>query len=170
MKSGKGTATKKKPIAKEKVSPKSTPIKTRPKTGRGAMNGKETGKCFTKENQPSFEARSKGQQKRFRGQELARMMLNCRYIPTNDDNGIREVVAGSLGIAPEDVTIEQVITFRQMQKAITQQDTVAYNAVSNRAFGFPKEYHEILDVEVKTEEQITASKVKKIRAMLHEKF
>lgn len=152
--------------AKEISTKANTPNYTPRPPGNGAMNGNHTGKPFSKDNQPSPEAKSAGKLKGKRGQELARALLAI-HAPESDH---RAACAAYLNIPDDEITIEMMMVYRQAQKALDGQDTPAFNAVTDRAFGKPKEYHEVLDIEVKTEEQITAQKIKKIREMLNEKF
>lgn len=100
------------------------------------MNGKETGKVFTKENQPTAEQRAAGWAKRKRNQELVKAILDLKFKghPT-----IRKRIAQHFGIPEEDVTVEQAMIFRQASKAIEQLDTPAFNAIFDRAYGKPKE-------------------------------
>lgn len=151
MASGKRLTTKKpvKKAVKKAVSAKKAPTtkpttKTRPKSGRGAMNGLEHNKKpFSSEYQPSKEARSAGQKKRYTGQELARHMLGLTYMPLENDEDVRKKVSQFMGIPLKDVTLENVMIFRQMEKAIMKNDTQAFIAVTDRAHGKPVVYTEV---------------------------
>jgi len=98
---------------------------------RGAIDGKP----FTSENQPAPEQKSAGWAKKKRGAELAKLILNLPFKGAKDSK-IKELAAEYFGVPQDEVTVEQVMTFRQAEKAIQKADTQAYKILFERAYGY----------------------------------
>lgn len=95
-----------------------------------------TPKPFTKDNQPSSEAKKAGWQKRKILKQLLELSTGATF--NNSTTDYRQLAANYFGIEPEEVTVETVMTFRQIEKAIMKADTPAFIAVMDRAHGKPK--------------------------------
>lgn len=88
---------------------------------------------FTSENQPSNELKKKGHAKR----RLLKDLLEMAF--TGPKGGkLKKAAATYLGIPEEELTVEDMMHFRQIERAIGKQNTFAYMAVMDRAFGKPK--------------------------------
>lgn len=117
--------------AEENINPEPTPKRF----GPGTMNGNETGRSFTSTNQPSSEAKSRGQKKRYGLKKLLDITTPGR-VGTNQIN-YAQLAADFYGIEIEDVTIRMIMDFRQIEKSVAKADTAAYEAIMNRAYGKP---------------------------------
>jgi hypothetical protein len=104
------------------------------KGGPGMMKGKETGVPFTKDNQPSNEAKKEGQQRK----KLLKDVLNAALNPKGEHAKMIAACAEYLEKDAGSVTLADLMHFRQAQKAISKQDTFAYQAVMDRAYGKPE--------------------------------
>jgi hypothetical protein len=109
----------------------------RPKTGKGAMNGHETGPAWTSENQPSPEAKKKGWAKRRTLLQLLEL-ATLNKLPGSEIEW-RQRVADAMGIPENEVTVANIMEFRQIEKAIKKADTAAFTAIYDRAYGRPKQ-------------------------------
>ena len=91
--------------------------------------GEET--QFTKENQPTSEAKSAGRKRVRDLKQLAAMLLNGEGVDR------AKLTAKQVGINLEDdeYTLEIVMTLRQVEKALKKGDTRAYNAAMDRMRG-----------------------------------
>jgi hypothetical protein len=94
------------------------------------------GEKFTKKRQPSPEAKKEGWAKRKRGTELVRLILEMKFIGAKD-HPLRQAVADFFGVKENDITNEQILHFRQIQKAVLEGDTTAYKAIIERGYGQP---------------------------------
>jgi hypothetical protein len=95
-------------------------------------------KKFTSEYQPSREAKSKGALKRHAGERL----LNA-VVGDGDLKEAAEKMLYALGIEVDEVTVEWLMYLAQIQKAVQQGDTNAFNAVMDRVKGKPKQSLEV---------------------------
>ena len=110
-----------------------------------AENGNRTGKVgkgnppkdkqFSKENQPSGEAKSKGWKKKRELKDLANALI------TGDAKKNAAATAQLVGIdlSDQEYTIEVIMTLKQIEKALEVGDTKAYNAAMDRMQGKPKQ-------------------------------
>ena len=93
-------------------------------------NLKNTDKTkFSKDNQPSPEAISKGMKKASLLRSVGATIIT---------GGVKDAViplAQYLGIEVDKIDIEMVMHLKQIEKAIKESDTIAYNAVMNRLKG-----------------------------------
>lgn len=88
---------------------------------------------FSKENQPSPEAKSRGKKKAALLRNVAKQLVGP---------GLKsdlKPIANYLGIEIEDIDLELAMHMMQMKKALKENDTIAYNAVMNRILGKAKE-------------------------------
>jgi hypothetical protein len=92
---------------------------------------------FSKDRQPSPEAKSKGKRK----SKLLSELLELSFGGKNQVK-MRKAAAMYLGIPESEITIEDVMNFRQIEKSISKSNTFAYNSVMDRAFGKPKQVTE----------------------------
>lgn len=106
--------------------------------GKGGNVLPDTPKPFTPDNQPTPEQKKAGWLKKKRAQDLAKAVLEMKFVGSKD-GGLKKEVAEFFGISEEEITVEIMMLFRQAEKAIKKFDTPAFNAVMDRAFGKPKE-------------------------------
>lgn len=106
------------------------------RAGRNGNVPPDAPKPFSKENQPSAEAKRKGWAKKRVGRDLAKAILELGF-----HGGLESKMADSIseyfGVEKSELTIEMVALFRQAQKAIQKADTFAFNAIMDRAHGRP---------------------------------
>jgi hypothetical protein len=125
----------------DKRAPKASTKKPR-RPGKGGIYPPANGKKFTKDYQPSGEAKSAGKLAKKRGQELAKSILDLAFKGMQDSQ-LKKSAAEYFGIDPSEITVEMMLLFRQAEKAIQKADTNAFNAYMNRAFGMPKQQTEL---------------------------
>lgn len=118
---------------------------------------------FSKEYQPTPEAKRLGWLKKKRGPELAKAILDLAFHGMRDSE-LKKQAAQYYGIDQADVTVEMMLLFRQAEKAIQKADTQAFNAIMDRAFGKPKEKFEHSGpndkpIEIETKDEIDYSKI-----------
>lgn len=106
-------------------------------TGRHKVNGAADGVPFSKENQPSPEAKSKGWDRKRVGKELAAQILSLKFKGANNSPLLKNI-ASYFGVKEKDITVEMMMMFRQAEKAISKSDTFAFNAFMDRAHGKAK--------------------------------
>jgi len=129
---------------KKKVNnPAEIPPKRKP--GKNAMNGKYTGKSFTKEYRPDPEKVKAGVLKAKRARELASAILNLSFKGANKQ--LKKATAAYYGIPESEITVEMMMLFQQTKKAIQDSDTFAFNAVMDRAHGKPSQSVELSNKE-----------------------
>ena len=85
-------------------------------------------KPFSSENQPTSEEKRQGWAKKKRGRELIEHILNLTF-KGHPKSEIRKQMAEYFGVPESQITIEQVMLFRQAEKAIQKGDTAAFNAI-----------------------------------------
>lgn len=111
-------------------------MKTPKKRPAKPFQGAKDGKPFTKETQPSPQAKSAGWQKKRTLKQLLAMELRGT---DKSAQLVRSFVSKYLGIKENEVgneiTLEIAMHLRQIEKAITKGDTRAYEAVNERAYG-----------------------------------
>jgi hypothetical protein len=96
------------------------------------------GKKFSKDNQPLPEAKSAGKMKKKKGMELAKAVLDLTFKGMKD-SALKKAAAEYYGIDESEITVEMMLLFRQAEKAIQKADTLAFNAIMDRAHGKPKQ-------------------------------
>ena len=89
---------------------------------------------FTSDSQPSGEAKSRGKKKAKLIKDIATQIVK---------GGVKDALkplANYLGLEIDQINLETVMHLKQMEKAIKNGDTNAYNAVMNRIAGRAKEF------------------------------
>jgi hypothetical protein len=111
---------------------------------RGTRGNKNLGKQygqqtrFAKDNQPPPENKAAGQLKAKQGQALALAILKMKYKgPKGGELG--KLMAEYFDVPESEITVEMMMDFRQIEKAIAKNDTNAWSAMKSRAFGQPKQ-------------------------------
>lgn len=90
------------------------------------------GKTFSKEYQPSGEAKSAGHRKK----RMLKELLEATFIGPKRSK-VKMKAAEYLGVDPESLTVEDLLHFKQIEIAISKGNTFAYQAVMDRAYGKP---------------------------------
>lgn len=115
-------------MAKKPIDEKST--KKKP------VMGPDTGKKFSKDYQPTPEAKSKGAMRRYSLRDI------LRTVPENSFDGSTKdyatLVSKFLKIPRESVDLETIMFFRQVEKAILGADTKAFRAMAEYSIGRPR--------------------------------
>lgn len=111
------------------------------KPGRSGYVLPDAPKPFSNTNQPSPEAKKAGWAKRNALRDLLNITTGAKFEGSTKD--YRELTAKYLGIEEKYVTVKMVMEFRQIEKAILKGDTIAFNAIMDRAFGKPKQETEL---------------------------
>ena len=99
------------------------------------IDGTNEGNSFTSENQPSGEAKSLGKLKKRALKDLANALISgdrldkCKFIA--------EKVG--LDLSDEEFTLEIAMTLKQIERALDEGDTKAFNAAMDRLLGKPKQ-------------------------------
>jgi hypothetical protein len=128
-------------------------------TGRHKIDP-QAGVKFTAENQPSSESKKKGWAKKKAGSDLAKALLGLKYNgPANSK--LKAEIAAAFGVKEDAITVEMMMTLRQVEKSIAKNDTYAFNAIMDRAHGKPKQQMDITPVgnnalAGKTDEELAA--------------
>ena len=86
---------------------------------------------FSKENQPTPEAKSKGRKRKYLIKKIASEIVKGKAV---DD---LKPIAEYLGISADKIDIETLMHLKQIEKAIKDNDTKAYNSVMDRINGKP---------------------------------
>lgn len=130
-------------MAKDKQVGKKTSTIPPPKRIYKKFEGIKDGVPFGHPNnpQPTGEAKSLGKLRKKTGMELAKAILNLTFNDIPVEDGLKQKVADFYGIPVEDVTIEVVLHYKQIEKA-GKGDTYAYATFMNRALGMPKQVTE----------------------------
>jgi len=103
-------------------------------TGKEANFKGSKGTPFNKDNQPTPEAKSNGHKKKRALKELANALIS--------GVGLEKAIttASSVGLEiSEDIDVKTVLTLKQIEKAMNEGDTRAYEAAMNRMLGRPKD-------------------------------
>lgn len=124
------------------------------KTGKGAMNGIQTGPGFTSENQPSPEAKKEGMRRAKSTRDLLNRIVG--EIPGTSKDYVH-LTAAFFNIEADEVTVRMIMDFRQAEKAI-KGNTQAYKVVTDRAFGRPAP-EKVEDIEAKDEKVGSKSRI-----------
>lgn len=114
-----------------KESPKKRPAKP--------FKGVESStKPFTKENQPSSESKSAGWTRKRLLRDLLQLTIDGEQ---PDAKIVKAFIAGYLGKKEKELsdnlTLEQCMDLRLIEKAIKEGDTSAYTAIKDRVYGKP---------------------------------
>lgn len=88
---------------------------------------------FTSDKQPSGEAKSEGHKRKLLLKEISEQLVSGEAL--ND----LKPLARYLGVSENEIDIETLMHLRQIEKAIKEQDTRAYNAVMDRLKGKPEQ-------------------------------
>jgi len=86
---------------------------------------------FTSDKQPSGKAKSEGHKRKLLLREIAEQLVSGEAL--NDLNPL----ARYLGVPQDEIDLETLMHLKQIEKAIKEQDTRAYNAVMDRLKGKP---------------------------------
>lgn len=97
---------------------------------------KRNSKPFTDQDQPTGAQKSAGWLRRKRGQELAAAILNLAFKGAKNSE-LKKAAAEYYGVPEKEITVEQMMLFRQAEKAIQKADTAAFNAIMDRTHGKP---------------------------------
>lgn len=106
---------------------------TQKRGGRG-LNPVPKGKTFSKDYQPTGNAKSKGKKKKRFARELVTEMLQMPY-KFAADSQVKKQLIQNFGNEIVEMTVGEVMTLQQMQKAIMKADTIAYSTLLDQAFG-----------------------------------
>lgn len=106
------------------------------KRGQGQITGKD-GNTFSKTNQPTGKAKSAGKKKALVLKDI------CTQIITGQAAQSLQMLAKYLGVEVGQIDIETAMHLKQMEKALQEGDTKAYNAVMDRLKGKPKQEIEL---------------------------
>lgn len=93
----------------------------------------DKGVKFSKDNQPSGEAKKAGKR---RAKALKDV---CSQLVTGKSKEALESLAKYLGLEVDEIDIELALHLKQIQKALNEGDTKAYNSVMDRLKGRPKQ-------------------------------
>tara|TARA_R110002167_G_scaffold81296_2_gene222664 strand:+ start:1561 stop:1932 length:372 start_codon:yes stop_codon:yes gene_type:complete len=107
---------------------------------------------FTPNNQPSPEAKSKGKRKALLLKDIASKLI------TGESKTALEDLAKYLGVEVDSIDIETAMHLKQMEKAVKNGDTRAYNAVMDRIKGRPIQAIEVTENTIKTAKYVNATK------------
>ncbi|TYP71497.1 hypothetical protein [Aquimarina intermedia] len=110
--------------------------------GKGKIGPKD-GKLFSKDNQPTGEAKSLGKKKKALIKDI------CAQIITGDAKESFQGVADYLGLSIEEIDFETAMHLKQLEKAIKKGDTTAYNAIMDRTKGKPVQAIQMEDMNIK---------------------
>jgi len=86
---------------------------------------------FTSERQPSGEAKSEGHKRKLLLKEISEQLVSGEALSD------LKPLARYLGVSENEIDIETLMHLKQIEKAIKEQDTRAYNAVMDRLKGKP---------------------------------
>ena len=120
-------------------------------TGKKLLPANAQKTKFTSEYQPSGDAKSRGWWKKKKGKHLMQALLNLDFsgdlmdekTKQIQENNIKNQAAAYFNIPKEFITVEMVMSMKQVAKSIQFGDTGAFNSVMDRAYGKPKEHIEV---------------------------
>lgn len=121
---------------------------------------------FSKDNQPSSDAKKAGWARKLRNRKLAQMLLNKSFVGrvavqtksgqwVLEDTKFRKVLKDFFGLDEremKDMSNEAAIMLRMIGQAISEGDVQAGSAILERAYGKPKEMTPFDDPETGDEE------------------
>ena len=101
-------------------------------------------KQFSSTNQPKDPNKSAltRKRKKFARDLIRDTLMNLSY-KFGEESKVREQLRKAFGDSVDNLTAAEIMTLQQIQKAVLQGDTQAYNAVMNQAFGMPKAINEL---------------------------
>jgi hypothetical protein len=112
----------------------------KPQKKAGVKNrvGPKDGKKYSKDYQPSSDAKKKGWAKKKFERDLLKDMLNLPYkfLP---DSKVKQQLKEAFGPYITNMTVGQVMALQQFQKAILKGDTYAFATLMNQVFGMPNQ-------------------------------
>jgi len=97
------------------------------------------GKKFSKEYQPSGEAKSKGKRKKRVLKDLAEALVSGEGL----EKAKKTAAEVGLDLLDDEYSLEITMTLRQVEKALKKGDTSAFSAAMDRLRGKPKQISEI---------------------------
>lgn len=116
--------------------------KERAKKGGPGKNPVPKHTQFSSTNQPDpAKAKATKAKKRFT-RELVKQMLNTKY-KFQDSSQIKQQLVAAFGPEVANMTVGEIMTLQQANKAILKGDTFAFQNLLNQAFGLPKQKHEL---------------------------
>lgn len=111
---------------------------------------KVNGVMFSKDYQPSNEAKRYGHWKKKRGKQMMKALLALPFnslVPADHKdpnsplipNPLKKQAADYLGVPEQMITVEMIMAIKQLAMAVQKNDTSAFNAVWEKAYGKVKE-------------------------------
>lgn len=100
------------------------------------------GKRFSPTYQPTGKAKGEGRAKKRKGQELVQAILDM-YFKGRDNQKLRKAAAEYFDVPENDIAVETMMVFKQIERAIEKGDTNAFTAIMDRAFGKPAQPTEL---------------------------
>jgi len=91
---------------------------------------------------PSVAAQNAGKLRKKTGVELGKLLLQTIMGGQEFSGEVRKLAANHFGISEDDVTFEIGMHYKQIEAALKEGNTFAYNAFMNRALGMPKQVTE----------------------------
>ena len=115
--------------------------------GPGQLRGAIDGKPFTSDQSHLTEAKKKAWAKKKLLKDLLGIVTSGKL--GNSTQDYRKLASDFFGIKEDKVDVKMIMDFRQIEKAILKGDTLAYQAVMDRAYGKPKQVSEISGIDGK---------------------
>lgn len=106
------------------------------------FKGAEDGVPFSADNQPSAQLKSNGHKRNRFLKDLLAVAVS-KEIGTEEEKEYLRLASVYFQIPEDEIELQQLLHFRQIQRALTKSDTYAYTAVMDRAFGKPKQQTEL---------------------------
>lgn len=115
--------------------------------------GDKAGTNNFSKKQPTPEQKKAGWDKKKKGAELVKHILEQKFTGAKDGQ-LKAEIAMYFNCPESEITVEMAMIFRQAQKALSKADTPAFKAVIERGYGQPKQEIEHSGVKFK----VTATK------------
>ena len=111
---------------------------------KGKLRGAKDGIPFgdPRNPVPSVAAQNAGKLRKKTGVELGKLLLQTIMGGKEFSGEVRKLAANHFGISEDDVTFEIGMHYKQIEAALKEGNTFAYNAFMNRALGMPKQVTE----------------------------
>jgi hypothetical protein len=106
-------------------------------TKKKPVMGPNTGKKFSKDYQPTPQAKSMGAIRRYSLRDMLRVVPDNSFDGSTKDYAT--LVSKFLKIPRESVDLETIMFFRQIEKAILAGDTKAFRAMAEYSIGKPRQ-------------------------------